>query len=163
MSWIQKGEFEAIWGKNGPIWDKEKFLLRITKPYIYEYKGKKITIPIDFLTNGHSNPDVLEHLTGDNYFAVKELIENGETKAAIVETNSWGCPLVGGILHDYVCERGLSGAPVCSWDDAQDMFYHAMLDNGVKKWGKFTKLFGDGAWMKYQAVKFAMRKNKWKY
>lgn len=129
MGWIQFGTFEFI----KPDYKK----VRIIQPFIYEYfDGRRFQTAINQISDGASIPDSLESFAGGNY-------GGGYIPAAFI--------------HDELCQKGLTGEAVCSWADAHKIFYHAMLDNGCKKWGL------KGAWVKYQAVKIGMFFRRWKY
>lgn len=157
MPWVEFGEFRIVnYGKD-TIFDKTDFLLEMTKPYVYRYKGKDYSNSIGDVSDGASIPDVFKKIAGDNF-------QNANSKnleELIKAINSKGSYVPAAFIHDIICKRGLEGNPVCSWEDAHNIFYSAMIENGVPKFSGFLGL--GGAWAKYQAVKIGMYFKRWKY
>ena len=128
--WVQFGKYDML----TPNYKKAV----ITKPFIYFYEpnNKEYDSPVGAYTNGISSP--------------KEL-------AFILDTGFEGSPLPAAIIHDRRCQLGLTGKADCSMYDTHRMFYEAMLDNGVPKWGI------NGAYLKYKAVQIWGLFHRWKY
>ena len=58
MPWVEFGEFRIVnYGKD-TIFDKTDFLLEMTKPYVYRYKGKDYSNSIGDVSDGASIPDL---------------------------------------------------------------------------------------------------------
>jgi len=99
-------------------------------------KGKIIRVPKNYISDGASIPTYLWSIAGSPFT---------------------GRYVPAAFIHDYLCQRGLEGKPLCSWSDAHKIFYEAMLDNGCPKGGL------KGAYVKYKAVQIGMMFRRWKY
>lgn len=156
-SWMQLGTFRIVNYEKDTFWDDTQFLLEIEESYVYCYEGKKYTSDKGDVSDGASIPDVFKKLAGDNFGSA----DPSNLKTMIKFINKRGSYVPAAFIHDKLCYLGLSGNPVCSWEDAHKIFYNAMLDNGVPKFCGFLGL--GGAWTKYQAVRFGMILKKWDY